>query len=276
VAAELIHELGLAVAALTVWFCAVVWGRREGLAPWRLLGALWFLGVAAAIGGRLHFLLNMGARGFWSGDPTELLWFWRGLHAPGAIVGVALGLPIAFALFRLPAWRSLDVLVPSMLVGVGLARVGCFLNGCCFGKLCDAFHCVRFPRGSAAYNFQLARKVVSGSAEWSAAVHPFPLYLAAAALGSAGLGIWLHGRRSYEGRAAIVSATAFLVVAAMLEPFRENYYATELSWAGRLQFEWLAWGLAALAIALLAIVETWMRPACARLPEAPAAHRPKI
>ena len=41
-----------------------------------------------------------------------------------------------------------DVLIPSLFLGVGFGRIGCFLNGCCYGDRCDLPWGVHFPMGS--------------------------------------------------------------------------------------------------------------------------------
>jgi phosphatidylglycerol:prolipoprotein diacylglycerol transferase len=40
---------------------------------------------------------------------------------------------------------------------VGLGRIGCFLNGCCYGGVCDIPWAVQFPVGSPAYIDQVQR-----------------------------------------------------------------------------------------------------------------------
>lgn len=254
------HEVSLIVAALVAWGSAVVIARyREGLAATRILIALWAFGVAAVVGGRIHGLLNLAARGLYPG-PGEAVAFWKGMHAPGAILALALSAPFVLRALRLPFLRTVDVLMPSMLLGIAAARVGCFLNGCCFGRMCEAGYCVRFPRGSAAFSFQQARKLVASSDAWSLPVHPFALYLAGTAILAAVIGIWLRDRRAYQGQAGLVALATYLVGAALFEPLRENYYAAELSWSGRLQFEWLAWAMAAAGLVGLAVGEILLRP----------------
>ena len=44
----------------------------------------------------------------------------------------------------------LDSLIPGVAVAHGLGRVGCFLGGCCFGKVTDSPLGVVFPEGSIA------------------------------------------------------------------------------------------------------------------------------
>lgn len=53
--------------------------------------------------------------------------------------------------------RGMNVLFTSDTIGYGtaiglfLGRIGCFLNGCCFGLPTDSFIGVHFPKGSAAF-----------------------------------------------------------------------------------------------------------------------------
>ena len=156
---------------------------------------------------------------------------------------------------RLPLGRFLDALVPAACAGIALARLGCFANGCCFGRVCERGFCLAFPPGSPAHKLHLRSGEVASAAEWSAPIHPFPLYLAAAALGAAIVGLWWQRRRRYAGQAALFSATAYLVVAGLVEPLRESAYPPSYTWAGRLQFEWLGLAMAALALAGLFAVE---------------------
>ncbi len=73
-----------------------------------------------------------------------------GLVVYGALVG-GMG---AFLVFvwrnHLPGLALADLIAPSMVLGLALGRVGCFLNGCCYGGPSDWPWplAVTFPRGS--------------------------------------------------------------------------------------------------------------------------------
>lgn len=47
-------------------------------------------------------------------------------------------------------WRIADVVAPSIMLGLGIARIGCFLNGCCFGTPSHSCFGVIFPPDSPA------------------------------------------------------------------------------------------------------------------------------
>ena len=68
--------------------------------------------------------------------------------------GVLLATPLCIAYGirkRVPIPRGMDIIAPCLLIGLGIGRVGCFLNGCCWGATCDAPWAVTFPYDSPAY-----------------------------------------------------------------------------------------------------------------------------
>jgi phosphatidylglycerol:prolipoprotein diacylglycerol transferase len=52
---------------------------------------------------------------------------------------------------RVPILLGMDILAPCIMIGLGFGRIGCFLNGCCFGAQCDLPWAVEFPYHSYAY-----------------------------------------------------------------------------------------------------------------------------
>lgn len=63
---------------------------------------------------------------------------------------------VAYAWYkRVPIRLGMDIIAPCLMVGLGLGRVGCFLNGCCYGAETQASWAVQFPYRSDAYFEQL-------------------------------------------------------------------------------------------------------------------------
>ncbi len=46
---------------------------------------------------------------------------------------------------RFPLWKTVDLFVPPLVLAHAFGRVGCFLNGCCYGKLASVPWAVAFP-----------------------------------------------------------------------------------------------------------------------------------
>jgi phosphatidylglycerol:prolipoprotein diacylglycerol transferase len=79
-----------------------------------------------------------------------------GLVVYGALFGgVAVGI-IFVRRRRLPVLAMTDLVSPSLMIGLALGRLGCLLNGCCFGGVCESqAPRIRFPIGSPPYVQQL-------------------------------------------------------------------------------------------------------------------------
>jgi phosphatidylglycerol:prolipoprotein diacylglycerol transferase len=89
--------------------------------------------------------------GDYAGQAARTLSIWEG--GLSMLGGVVLAVAVSFvyvkakgASFR----RVADVVVPSLALGLFLTRIGCFLNGCCFGTVCTLPWGMTFPPVSAA------------------------------------------------------------------------------------------------------------------------------
>jgi len=107
--------------------------RREKFYPSQLLDLSLGLFVSGLIGSRLLFVaLNLD---WYRVRPLEIFQLQRGgLVAYGGILATLL-----FGIFftrwkRMPFWEVADLLMPLGLLGLAFGRIGCFLNGCCYGK----------------------------------------------------------------------------------------------------------------------------------------------
>lgn len=63
----------------------------------------------------------------------------------GGIVGGGLGLAIMCAIKRQPFLEYTDVFVSLIPLGHAIGRLGCYLNGCCYGCRYDGFFSVTYP-----------------------------------------------------------------------------------------------------------------------------------
>jgi phosphatidylglycerol---prolipoprotein diacylglyceryl transferase len=72
-------------------------------------------------------------------------------------------------------WRTADLASPGIMLGLVCGRLGCFLNGCCYGKPTTSFVGVVFPRGGAAWRQQVDSGLIQAAQE-ALPVHPTQLY----------------------------------------------------------------------------------------------------
>ncbi len=52
---------------------------------------------------------------------------------------------------KVPLRMGMDIIAPCVMVGLAFGRIGCFLNGCCYGAECHAPWAVQYPYQSNAY-----------------------------------------------------------------------------------------------------------------------------
>lgn len=142
-------------AAMAVAFLVGTWlglreARRLGLDEDRFVNVILVTLVAAVIGARGLYVIEHLAefRSEWG----SVLALWQGgltLYG-GVVAGTAAGL-VAAARFGLPRWLVADALTPSLALGTLFGRMGCWLNGCCYGHPTTLPWGVRFPHDSFAY-----------------------------------------------------------------------------------------------------------------------------
>ena len=122
------------------------------LAPWAFIG-----GIAGA---RLFYVIQYRDR-FYGGTLLETLgnmlaFNEGGLVVYGAFIGGFLGSLWFVLRHRLPVLTMGDVIVPCIFLGVFFGRIGCLMNGCCYGGRCEAGPAaIHFPAGSPVYRTQL-------------------------------------------------------------------------------------------------------------------------
>ena len=73
-----------------------------------------------------------------------------GLSMMGGVILAVLAAFLFFAIKRRSPWPVFDVMMPMFALGIGIVRIGCFLNGCCYGLPAHNHWGIIFPSDSAA------------------------------------------------------------------------------------------------------------------------------
>lgn len=74
-----------------------------------------------------------------------------GLNLYGGVILGILG-AWAYCYFKnLNILQVFDYFAPTLALGIGITRIGCFLNGCCFGTPTDLSWGISFPAGTLPY-----------------------------------------------------------------------------------------------------------------------------
>jgi phosphatidylglycerol:prolipoprotein diacylglycerol transferase len=137
--------------------------RRSGIDPELFANAALIALVAGVVGARLsHVLENIHE--YTRSDQTFTQNLWSAVNIRSGGLTYYGGFLLAFAAVlaygwykKVPIRLGMDIVAPCVVVGLGFGRIGCYLNGCCYGAETNAFWAVQFPYHSDAYLEQAAR-----------------------------------------------------------------------------------------------------------------------
>jgi len=149
-----VYSYGLMVALgflLGIWF-ACRFAVKEGLKAETILDlALWVI-ISSIIGARFFYVI--GQLSYYKDNWLEIFMLQRGgLVILGGVLAAILATYLFAKKHQLSFLKLFDICTPATIIGISIGRIGCFLNGCCFGVETDSFLGVVFPPGSLAYSY---------------------------------------------------------------------------------------------------------------------------
>jgi phosphatidylglycerol:prolipoprotein diacylglycerol transferase len=146
----LMMVIGFVLAIYLIRYLA----RDISISPDHITNAAFYALLAGLAGARIFYVIH-----YFDQFRGNLLSIFA-IHKGGLefLGGVVLAfVVIVFYLYRhkLAVRRYLDVLVIGLILALVFGRLGCFMNGCCFGKVSSLPWAVRFPYNSLAYQSQV-------------------------------------------------------------------------------------------------------------------------
>ena len=150
----------LMLAAVLVSTAVAAWrGHRAGVNPEQVLTLVFWGFVPGLIGARLYFVIQ-----YWDQFQRDTIGATLvavanvpdgGLVVYGSLIGASIGFLAFIWLNKMPTLATLDLLAPSLVLGLAIGRLGCLMNGCCHGGACDLPWKVSFPWNSPAHIHQV-------------------------------------------------------------------------------------------------------------------------
>ncbi len=157
------YGLMMVIGFLSAIQLAKFLGKRAGIDPELFVNAGLLALVAGVIGARLsHVLENLPqytnpSRSVWENFLDAINIRSGGLTYYGGFLLAFPTLVIYAIKKKVPLRLGMDIVAPCLMIGLGFGRIGCFLNGCCYGDKCDLPWAVQFPYYSPAYEDQFLR-----------------------------------------------------------------------------------------------------------------------
>lgn len=188
------YGIMLALAFIMGIFLAIKKAEKKGIDSNTIVNLAFIVMISAIVGSRLFYVLFHLSefKGRWiytflpiQPDGTIGL---GGLIFLGGFIGALLSGAIYVYRKELSFWKVVDSVAPSLALGLFFGRIGCFLNGCCYGKACDLPWGVGFPSDSPA-GYQMG----------NTPIHPTQLYSSAYSLIIFAILMLLDKKKHFDG-----------------------------------------------------------------------------
>ncbi len=169
---------------------------------------LWLM-LGSIAGARFVFVTTYWETEF-AGKPFREVFMVQngGLVFYGGLIGASLAGIGYLAWKKLPLWKIADILAPSIALGSVFGRIGCLMNGCCYGYQCDLPWAIHFPADHETHG---------------AAVHPTQIYDSLLNLILYLSLAWWFRRKTFDGQIFAAYLMGYAVFRSIAEHFRGDY-----------------------------------------------------
>ncbi|MCK5804172.1 MAG: prolipoprotein diacylglyceryl transferase [Lentisphaeria bacterium] len=232
------------------------------------VGDLLFAGMIGGLGGaRLLYVIEFWGVEFSAGRWLDALKIYRGgLVFYGGFIGGAL-VALLFCRWRKLSIRNVaDVLAPCIPLGHAFGRIGCLLNGCCFGRPHEGLCSITYPGtvGGLLNNVLVTQRhqgIVAPHAEVCQAVFPIQLVSVALNLSIVALLLCVSSRRSLRGRLFPLYLMLFATGRFLVEFGRGDYLVKT---AGMTPAQWICLALLPLGVIWFFMAGRTPKKTCAK------------
>lgn len=201
-------------------------GKKQGIPSDHIIDIVLISVIAGVIGAHIaSILLDLP---LYIQHPSDIIGLWKGILSPsGGLKGLSFhggligGIGAAYLYCR---WKKinfpimLDLCTPAIALAYGITRIGCFLNGCCYGIPTDLPWGVCFP-------------VDGSSGAMTAPSHPVQLYAFAVSVAMYFVLARIESRRRFVWQVFLSYTTMYAVYRFLAEFLRKGVTA-EVAFAG--------------------------------------------
>jgi phosphatidylglycerol:prolipoprotein diacylglycerol transferase len=229
----IMHRLFLDIGGFSIYWYGVMMmlGFLAGWAVWIILGRergyeknvcsdlLFWVIVAGLLGARAAYVIENWEQ--YSDNLGSILAFREGgVVFYGGFLGAILSLVVYSRIKHLRLLSLLDLTTTGLPVAHALGRIGCFLNGCCYGSRTDGPLGVCYPRYSFPWSMQVDAQAITRYDLKTLPLHAVQLYEAAANLAIFAIIVIVYRRARRPGMTAGIYALLYAVARLGLEHFR--------------------------------------------------------
>ena len=191
-----IHSYGLmlAISFLIGIYFSMYRARKQGIDPNKIIDLSVVIVISAIFGARfLYVIFHLEEfKGHWLDTINPFQSSGQigiaGLTMLGGFVAAVIFGLLYLKIKKLPRLKIADIVMPAIGLGIFVTRIGCFLNGCCYGIPTDVPWAMVFPSDCPA-----------GAQYVGQAIHPTQLYSSLYGLIIFGLLLFLERYKKFDG-----------------------------------------------------------------------------
>lgn len=242
-----VHSYGVmvALAFLIGLWTATRRARKEGISSDFMIDLVTFLLIGSIIGARVVYVTTYWREEFAGRPFFDVFAVWQGglVYYGGLIGGI-----IASALYiwwkRMPLWKTADVLAPSIALGSFFGRMGCLLNGCCYGRPTNLPWAITFtnPQAQDFSNTPL-----------NVPLHPTQIYDGLLNLILYAFLAWLFRRKKFDGEVFATYLICYSITRSIVEHYRGDYSTLHYH-LGLSPAQWISVPMFIIGLALAAVL----------------------
>lgn len=202
------YGLFLGIALMVgVWLAKKI-GQRQGVSPQKVDSISFWLILSGILGSRFLYTF-VEHWDVYGSDPLRFFRFHEGgLSFSGGLVFAVLGAIAYCKKHGISFWKMADILSPSLALGFSIAKIGCFMMGCCHGKQCDLPWGVVYTRQDSLAN------------PLGVPLHPSQIYESIATLAIFAILYRITPKKKFDGQVFLSFLILYGVVRSLLESFR--------------------------------------------------------
>jgi len=227
----------LLAIALVAGITLAIWrARKVGLSGDHIMDIAFWGVIAGFVGGRItYILLDLvnGPRQFLV-EPWSMIFAREGFVFLGGLLAAVAVCAHIVRRRKLNPWLVSDIVMTSLVLGHAIGRVGCFMAGCCYGKVADpkgllGFLAVQFPAATRmggvvypglAYEEHLKYGLITAAATRSLPVWPTQLFESAGNLAIFVVLMLLWRKRRFNGQILVAYVILYAVLRFCIEFLR--------------------------------------------------------
>ncbi len=124
------YGIMVVLAIISIIAISIIEARRQGFREDHIYGVAVWAVIGGILGSRIIHVIDKW--NYYIQHPLQIFNF-EGLAVYGAVMGIVIAIVIYSLVKKLSIWQLGDIIAPGALVGMAIGRVGCILNGGCYG-----------------------------------------------------------------------------------------------------------------------------------------------